>query len=129
MKEQIFYNNLKKPKYNPPSWLFAPVWTILYIAMFISFVLIFKAPPHPLKGMAYTLFASQLLLNLSWTPVFFKEKRICEAFFITIILVFNVAVMVLIFYPISFFAAVLQIPYLFWIIFASVLNHYICKMN
>lgn len=129
MKEQCFYKKLNKPKFSPPAWLFAPVWILLYFFMLISFVLIFKAPPHPIKGMAYTVFAFQLFLNFSWSPVFFKEKRICDAVFICGVLVFNIAVMILLFYPISHFASLLQIPYLFWTIFATVLNYYICKLN
>lgn len=75
-----FYKNLNKPPFQPPAWLFAPVWTIIYILLFISLVFLIKAPFHPLKPVAYILFSIQMILNVSWMPVFFKKQKICAGF-------------------------------------------------
>lgn len=124
-----FYKKLKKPPFQPPAWLFAPVWTIIYFLLFASLIFLFKAPPHHLKPLAYVLFSIQLILNLSWMPVFFKKKKICAAFAISILLFLCVLAMIIVFYQISFYASILLIPYLFWSVYASAINFYICEMN
>lgn len=124
-----FYKDLKKPPFQPPSWLFAPVWTIIYILLFASLIFVIKAPYTPVKILAYLLFSIQMILNLSWMPVFFKKKKICTAFLISILLFLTLTAMIITFYKISFYAAVLLLPYLFWSAYASAINFYICEMN
>ena len=124
-----FYKNLNKPPFQPPAWLFAPVWTIIYILLFISLVFLIKAPSHPLKPVAYILFSIQMILNVSWMPVFFKKQKICAAFAISVLLFFCIIAMIIVYYPISFYASILLIPYLFCSAYASAINLYICEMN
>ena len=124
-----FYKNLKKPFSQPPKWLFAPVWTVIYILLLLSLLLIIKAPDNKFKNWAYILFTVQILLNLSWMPVFFKAQKICAAVIISILLFLCVLSMTLVFYKISYISAILLIPYLLWSGFASVLNYCICKIN
>lgn len=124
-----FYKNLKKPFFQPPKWIFAPVWTVIYILLFLSLILIIKAPHNNLKTLAYILFVVQMILNISWMPVFFKAHKICEAVIISLFLFLTVTTMIFVYYKISFISAVLLIPYLIWSGFALVLNFVICKIN
>ena len=124
-----FYKKLKKPFFQPPNWLFAHVWTVIYILLLFSLLLIIKAPQNTLKITAYMLFALQMILNISWMPVFFKAQRICAALIISVLLFLNILAMIIVFYKISFISSILLIPYLLWTGFASVLNYVICKLN
>ena len=128
-RDTEFYKNLNKPFFQPPKWLFAPVWTVIYILLLLSLILIIKAPQNNLKTLAYILFAIQMILNISWMPVFFKAQKICTAVIISLFLFLTVAVMIFVYYKISFISAVLLIPYLIWSGFASILNFVICKIN
>ena len=70
--EGSWYRNIERPSWNPPSWLFAPVWTTLYILMGIAFYLIWKTPASSQRNQAMGLWVAQLILNFFWTIVFFK---------------------------------------------------------
>ena len=124
-----FYNKLNKPVFSPPQWVFAPVWSILYILMFASIVIIGKNTPVYLKPAAISIFLLQLVLNLIWTPMFFIHHKIKNALFICITLTITVLFMIILFAQISKIAALLLIPYLIWLILASALNLAIVKLN
>ncbi len=124
-----FYNKLNKPVFSPPQWVFAPVWSILYILMFASIVIIGKNTPVYLKPAAISIFLLQLVLNLIWTPMFFIHHKIKNALFICITLTITVLFMIILFAQISTIAALLLIPYLIWLILASALNLAIVKLN
>lgn len=124
-----FYNKLNKPVFSPPQWVFAPVWSILYILMFASIVIIGKNTPVYLKPAAISIFLLQLVLNLIWTPMFFIHHKIKNALFICITLTVTVLFMIILFAQISKIAALLLIPYLIWLILASALNLAIVKLN
>ena len=124
-----FYKNLKKPFFQPPKWIFTPVWSIIYVLLLISLILIINAPDNKYKLIAYIIFTVQMLLNISWIPLFFKAQKICAALIISILLFMSVLGMVIIFYKISILSGLLQIPYLLWSGFASILNFYICTNN
>lgn len=124
-----FYKNLKKPLFQPPKRIFAPVWGVIYILLLISLILIINAPDNKYKLIAYITFTVQMLLNISWMPLFFKAQKICAALIISILLFLSVLGMVIIFYKISILAALLLMPYLLWSGFASILNFYICTQN
>src|ERR1700712_4118840 len=73
----VWYAYLHKPSWNPPSWLFAPVWTILYIMMGVALFLVWKKPaPSPAKRPAITAFVLQLILNFMWSFIFFNQHQI-----------------------------------------------------
>ena len=127
--EEKWYNDLIKPEFQPPSWVFAPAWTILYILMLVSFVLILKADVTMVTIYAYILFVWHLFLNLSWSPIFFKLHQVRKAFFICITLTISVLAMIIIFFWVSKLAAILLLPYFFWLCFASYLNFKIWKLN
>lgn len=123
-----FYNNLNKPRFNPPDWIFKWTWTLLYFLMFISMVMITKSE-SPLKLAAVSIFIIQFLLNLSWTPLFFEHHRIKEAFWLIVILFLLVIAMIVVFSKISLLAGILQIPYLCWLFYAGIINWFIVKLN
>lgn len=127
--ESDFYKNLKKPLFQPPSWLFAPVWMIIYLLLFVSLMLIINAPASPYKNYAYLAFGIQMILNFSWMPVFYKERKICPAFIISVLLFLSILAMIIVYYKISIIASLLQIPYLLWSIYAAAINFYICEAN
>lgn len=125
-----WYRTVEKPVFNPPDFVFGPVWTALYIMMGIAFVLVWKAGAESgRKRKAMTLYFLQLLLNFLWSLIFFGAHEIGWALveiallWVTIILTINA------FRKISSLAAWLLVPYLCWVSFAAVLNFAIWKLN
>lgn len=127
--DQTFYDKLNKPSFQPPQWLFKPMWIILYILMSISLFIVSNQTPSALKPAAISLFLIQLMLNLSWMPMYFVHHKIKSALFICITLTLTVVFMITVFAKISTLAAILLIPYLLWLIFASILNAALVKLN
>jgi benzodiazapine receptor len=126
----IWYESLKKPSFNPPGWLFGPVWTALFILMGISLFLIWQ------KGLNYNgvkialiVFGIQLILNILWSILFFGLRAPLAAFIEIIILWILILMTILIFYPISKTAALLLLPYILWVSFASILNFSLWRLN
>ena len=124
-----YYSSLIKPNYAPSPQVFKYAWSILYLLMFISLVLILKANFSPLKIWAITFFAFQLIVNILWPFVFFKYRELEIAFFICIILLLLVLIQNIFYFKVSIVAAILQLPYLFWISFASKLCFDIVSLN
>lgn len=123
-----WYATINKPAFNPPSWLFAPVWTILYILMGISFWLIWKSR-SPEKHRAMGLFIVQLVLNGIWSPIFFGAQAIGGALALIVLLWAAIVLTILVFKKISKPAAWLLVPYIVWVSFATVLNFAIWRLN
>ena len=124
-----WYSTLIQPPLKPPSWLFAPVWTVLYITMFISIFLYAKEYTIKSKTWGYVLFFTQLLVNLSWSPTFFGLKNVGLALVLVILLDILVLFNIIEFYKISKNAGICLIPYFLWIIFATYLNAGIFILN
>lgn len=123
-----WYSYLKKPSFNPPDYIFGPVWTILYALMGISAFLIFQKE-HKNKTLALAFYFGQLILNFLWTIIFFGAKNPFWAFIEIIILWTAILFTIINFWIISKKAALLLIPYLLWVSFASVLNYRIWVDN
>lgn len=123
-----WYSTLNKPFFNPPSWIFGPVWTTLYFLMGISFFLIWTDRSKK-KQKAYTFFFIQLVLNAIWSPVFFSLESPFMALFVIAALWIFIVLTIRQFYKISKPAAYLLVPYLFWVSFASILNFSIWQLN
>ncbi len=122
MYNSIWYDSLVKPVLNPPSWIFPPVWSILYALIIISlFIYIFKNSLQN-KSSGYVYFIIQLILNLAWSPIFFYFKNIGLALIIVVLLDYFVILTIKRFYSVSKISAILLIPYLLWILFATYLN-------
>lgn len=124
-----WYHSLNQPPFSPPDWLFAPVWSILYILMFVSLIMILKDGNIKEKSAPLTLFGLQLVFNLLWTPTFFVNKNISGALIVSVLLVILVYQTICNFYPYSKAAAMLLIPYLLWTMFALYLNFGIWRLN
>lgn len=125
---QTWYVTLTKPAFNPPSWLFGPVWTILYILMGVSFWMIWTSKSKE-KKRAIVLFLIQLFLNGIWSPVFFGAHSIGGALTLIVLLWAAIALTILVFKKISKPAAWLLVPYILWVSFATVLNFAIWRLN
>jgi len=125
-----WYAQLIKPEFNPPSWLFAPVWIILYTLMGVSLYLILKEDMSDKKiRFAVSIFAVQLTLNAAWSFLFFGLKNLFLAFLEILILWAAVIITIRSFYSISRTAGLLLLPYILWVSFAAVLNFSIWILN
>jgi len=113
---------LNKPSFNPPGWVFGPVWTLLYILMGLSFFHIWIKPRIKERTVAKIIYIVQLLLNFAWSFLFFYYQNIALALIDIIVLDVVVVIMLLKFYQLKPTAAYLNIPYLLWILFATALN-------
>lgn len=123
-----WYAALNKPVFSPPNWIFAPVWTTLYILMGISFYLIWVSKSK-LKQKATKLFLMQLGLNVLWSFMFFGLHSPVLAFVNIIALWVLIFLTIQSFRPISKTAAYLLYPYLAWVSFASILNFSLWILN
>ncbi len=124
-----WYVGLNKPIFNPPNYLFGPVWTILYILMGISFYLVIQTQKLYARKSAIIIFVIQLFLNFCWSFLFFKFHLIGLAFIEIILIWVSIITMIYFFEKINKTAAYIQIPYLLWVSFASVLNGAIWFLN
>ena len=125
----IWYNSLQKPLFTPPSGIFAPVWGVLYVLMFVSFLIMIYSDKNQDKKLAVILFSVQLLLNFSWTPVFFYFHNIKLAFIIILLLAILLVLTIVKFLEVSKFSGILLIPYFLWVIFAMYLNFEFMRLN
>jgi tryptophan-rich sensory protein len=127
---QSWYSTLHKPSYNPPNWLFAPVWVTIYILIGIAAYLVWKlrngSATYKTTVIIYII---QLLLNLSWSIVFFGMHQIFAALIIIISLLVAIILNINWFGLFSKVAAWLLVPYLLWVSFASFLNLSIYILN
>jgi translocator protein len=124
-----WFMDLNKPSFQPPGWVFAPVWTVLYATMGISLWLVRKQVATRQRNIAIAIFFSQLLFNFLWSIIFFSWHRIGLALADIILLWALILVTIFHFRRISKTAAWLLVPYLLWASFATVLNWWIWKMN
>ena len=124
-----WYSTLNKPSFNPPNYLFGPVWSVLYILMGIGLYLILQTPKSAMRTKSILLFAVQLILNLSWSFIFFNAQSPFAAMIIIGILWIAILMMMIYFHTLSPIASYLQIPYLLWVSFATVLNAAIWILN
>jgi tryptophan-rich sensory protein len=127
---KTWYATLTKPSFNPPSWLFSPVWITLYVLMGIALFLVWRKGLHH-KGVkiAIYVFGVQLALNALWSILFFGLKMPLLAFIEILILWGFILVTLLKFKKISKLAGYLLLPYLLWVSFAAVLNFFLWHLN
>lgn len=125
-----WYAVANKPSFNPPNWLFAPVWTLLYMLMGIALYLVWKSESDKaVKQTALILFAVQLVFNFFWSFIFFYAKQPGWAFVEILVMWLMILLTILWFRKVSPIAALLLVPYICWVSFASVLNFFIWKLN
>jgi translocator protein len=125
-----WYATLQKPSFNPPNWLFAPVWTVLYILIAVAAYLVYhQRDSSSLYRRARVVYFVQLLLNFAWSAVFFGMHQVAGGLVVIILLLMSIAANIYYFGKFSKTAAALLVPYLLWVSFASVLNLYIYLLN
>lgn len=125
-----WYAALNKPSFNPPNWLFGPVWTVLYLMMGISLFIVWKEGlKNKIVKSAFIIFMVQLFLNTIWSIVFFGMQSPAGGLIIIILLWIMILVTILKFLKISRVAGILLIPYLLWVSFATFLNYSIFILN
>lgn len=125
----VFQQSVIQPPLSPPAILFPIVWTILYALMGISAARIYLSPPSKERSRGLNLFISQLIVNFFWSPVFFNAGAYGLAFFWILLLIGLVIAMVLTFRKTDPLAAILQLPYLLWLLFAAYLNFGVWTLN
>ncbi|MBU4209866.1 tryptophan-rich sensory protein [Patescibacteria group bacterium] len=124
-----WYVTLNKPSFNPPNWLFGPVWTFLYLLMGISLFLVWNKKDSKDTKTALIFFAVQLGLNTLWSIIFFGMHLPLVAFLEILFLLFFIALTIIKFFPISKISAYLLTPYFLWVSFATILNLSIAILN
>ena len=117
-----WYVTLNQPSFNPPNWVFGPVWTTLYLIMGISLFRIWRLPATEERNKAIKIFALQMTLNFFWSLIFFKWHLIGLALVEIILMWLMIAAMIHHFRKLDIAAGYMNIPYLLWVSFASVLN-------
>jgi tryptophan-rich sensory protein len=124
-----FYEQLARPTWAPPAWLFAPVWSVLYLLMAVAAWLVWRAHGFAGARIALVLFSVQLAANALWSWLFFAWRRGDLAFAEVLILWSLIVATVVAFQRLSFVAASLLYPYLLWSTFASALTFAVWRLN
>ena len=123
-----WYQSLNKPFFQPPGWLFGPAWTLLYTLMGIALARVWSSDSSG-KNIAMMLFAVQFVLNLVWSPVFFRMHQITLALVVILVLLFMVLLTIRHFSRVDRLAGQLLYPYFLWLCFATLLNASIVYLN
>ncbi|MGA9402726.1 TspO/MBR family protein [Haladaptatus sp.] len=121
-----WYTTLQKPGFTPPSWVFGPVWTTLYLLMGIALYLVWRRGDN---RFALGIFAVQLVLNASWTLVFFGMQWPAGGLAVILALLVAIVATMVAFARIDRRAAALLVPYLCWVSFATLLNYELWRLN
>ena len=124
-----WYPTLNKPSFNPPNWVFGPVWTTLYVMMGVAAWRIWRAADRDTVRGPLAVFALQLAVNLGWSAAFFGLRNLGLAVAVIIVLDLLVLATALMFRRVDRLAEWLLVPYLAWISFATVLNVAVWRLN
>ena len=124
-----WFDGLVKPSFMPPGWLFGVVWPILYACLGVALGMILSEPPSDRRRLALILFFIQLALNFAWSPIFFAGHDIGLAKWVIFLMAILDAAAAGQFLRIKRAAGLLMVPYLAWLIFASILNTTIGSLN
>ncbi|HYE62096.1 MAG TPA: TspO/MBR family protein [Phycisphaerales bacterium] len=130
-RPDAWYQSLSKPAWNPPSWVFGPVWTALYATMGVASWLVWRErarrPRHVRAALA--AYAVQLALNAAWSPLFFGLRRPDLALIDIVLLWAAIVATVVLFWRVHKAAGAILLPYLAWVTFATALNLTIWRLN
>lgn len=121
-----WYDGLTKPEFNPPNWIFAPVWTLLYIAIAVAGWRVWHKAPD---GAAMKLWVAQLVLNWAWSPLFFSLHFVWPALAVILLIAALIIAFIVAARYDDHVASWLFVPYLAWVSFASLLNFSIAVLN
>ena len=124
-----WYAALSKPAWNPPNWLFGPVWGILYLLMALAAWLVWRKGTFAGAALPLGLFVLQLVLNAAWSWIFFGRHKLAQALVEILILWVAILATILGFWRLNPTSGLLMVPYLLWVTFASALNFAIWRLN
>jgi tryptophan-rich sensory protein len=124
-----WYQTLTRPPFNPPDWVFAPVWTTLYVLMAVAAWRVWRSGPWAETRLALSAWGVQLALNLAWSFLFFGLRSLALAFLEVLVLLAAIGVTALLFRRHDGWAAVLLLPYIAWVAFAALLNGSLWLLN
>ena len=125
--KEPWYSLLIKPSYNPPGWIFAPVWTTLYLMMTIAIWFFWHNKNRDMNTIY--IYIIHLIFNTTWSVVFFVLHKMVLALLILIILIYLIIILILRFKRVNLLSSYLMIPYLLWCSFALVLNVSLILLN
>jgi translocator protein len=128
-KAGIFYQQLIRPEWAPPAWIFAPVWTILYLLMGIDAWLVWRVQGFRAARISLSLYIIQLAINALWTWLFFVWRQGKISFIGIVILWILILCTLIAFWRVRIINGILLIPYLAWVSFASLLTYVTWKLN
>ena len=129
MYSSVWFDNLTKPFLQPPSWIFSPVWIILYGTLLTALILYSVSITQKRKKNGYIYFLVHMTFNLMWSPVFFYLHRIDIAFVIILIMDFTAIFLISKFFSVSKLSGTILLPYFVWILFATYLNFQFLLLN
>lgn len=124
-----WYAGLEKPSFNPPNWIFGPVWSTLYLMMAVAVWLIWKNEGWTNAPHSLGMWCFQLLLNTTWSVLFFGLENPMLAAFEIVVLWISILITIVAFWRHDRLAALLMLPYLLWVSFATMLNISIAVLN
>jgi tryptophan-rich sensory protein len=124
-----WFDALVKPGAMPPGWMFGAAWTILYILLGLALAIVLHARGAPGRGKALGFFVAQMLLNYSWSPIFFAMHKVNLALIVIAAMLVLATIAAWLFYRIRKSAGLLMLPYLAWLCFAAFLNYQIVQLN
>ena len=126
---EVWYASLNKPSWNPPNWIFGPVWTTLFAMMAVAAWLVWRSAGFTKGRLSLSWFGIQLMLNLGWSILFFGCQQPGFALIEIVMLWLAIAITISLFCRHSKLAAGLMAPYLCWVSFATVLNFAFWSLN
>jgi benzodiazapine receptor len=124
-----WYEQLRKPAWRPPNWLFPPAWTLLYLTIAVSGWLVWRTSGFAGAAFPFAIYLVQLILNASWSPIFFGMRRPDLAFIEVVMLWLSIIATIAAFHRVNAVAAYVLLPYLAWVTFAAALNLTIWRLN
>ena len=125
--KEPWYSTIIKPSFNPPDWVFAPIWMSLYLLIGYASWLMWSSRNNTQKIL--NIYFIHLIFNASWTVTFFAFHQILVSLIIVGLIIFFVVWLIKLYYPINKISAYLMLPYLSWLCFAFVLNYSIFTLN
>lgn len=125
----VWFYGLEKPALYPPPQVFGIVWSVLYLVMGFALAMVITARGASGRGLAIGLFVVQFVLNLAWSPVFFGMNRIAAGLYLLLVIDVAVLLTVWAFYRVRPLAGLILLPYLGWVLFATVLNWQFLQAN
>jgi translocator protein len=125
--KEPWYSLINKPSFNPPSWIFAPVWTTLYLMMTVAIWFFWHSKNRDMNTI-YIYFI-HIVFNTTWSIVFFGLHKIFYALLILVVLIFLIIILILRFKRVNMLSCYLMIPYLLWCCYALILNLNLTLLN